>query len=54
MADADDHGTSRPAADRSTPRWVKVFAAAALALLAAFVVVHLLGGGLHHHGLSRP
>lgn len=54
MANVDGPETSRPPADRSVPRWVKVFAAVALGLLAVFVVVHLLGGGMHRHAMSRP
>ena len=33
-----------------TPRWVKVLGAVALALTAVFLLVHLAGGGFHHHG----
>lgn len=29
------------------PRWVKAFGLIGLALLAAFLVVHLAGGGMH-------
>jgi hypothetical protein len=30
---------------------VKVFGAIAIVLVVAFAVVHLAGGGFHHHGL---
>lgn len=33
----------------ATPRWVKIFALIALALLVLFVVVHLSGGGMGNH-----
>jgi hypothetical protein len=33
-----------------TPRWVKAFGVATLLALAAFVALHLAGGGLRHHG----
>lgn len=36
-------------AGHATPRWVKVFALIALALLVLFVVVHLAGGGMGSH-----
>ena len=42
MADPDIH--DEPA---RMPRWVKVFALIALALLILFLVVHLAGGGMH-------
>ena len=32
------------------PRWVKILGVITLALAAVFVVVHLAGGGFHHHG----
>lgn len=41
----DANGESAP-----TPRWVKVFGAAALVLILAFVVLHLTVGGLGGHG----
>lgn len=34
---------------RTTPRWVKVFGAIAVALIAVFLIVHLMGGGFHGH-----
>lgn len=54
MAHSKDDGPARPPVNRATPRWVKLFAGTGLALLAVFVAVHLLGGGLHHHSLGRP
>ncbi|MEO8549391.1 MAG: hypothetical protein ABI678_05445 [Kofleriaceae bacterium] len=33
----------------TTPRWVKVFGAVALVVIAVFLVVHLMGGGFHGH-----
>jgi hypothetical protein len=32
------------------PRWVKILGIVSLALVVAFVVVHLAGGGFRHHG----
>ena len=32
-----------------TPRWVKVSGALAIALIVAFAVLHLAGGGFRHH-----
>jgi hypothetical protein len=32
------------------PRWVKILGSITLALAVVFVVVHLAGGGFHHHG----
>jgi len=32
------------------PRWVKILGIITLALAVVFVVVHLAGGGFHHHG----
>ena len=42
---------SQPDADMAapTPRWVKMFAAIAVLVLVAFVVLHLLGGGPGRH-----
>jgi ABC-type nickel/cobalt efflux system permease component RcnA len=48
--------------DEPVPRWVKLFALVALVLIAAFIVMHVLGGGLTHmpsdhaspHGSARP
>jgi len=34
-----------------SPRWVRVFGAFSALFFAAFVVLHLLGGGLRHHSL---
>lgn len=39
-----------PQEDAGTPRWVKVSALAALALLALFVVLHLSGNSPGSHG----
>ncbi|MEU1003777.1 hypothetical protein [Streptomyces tibetensis] len=39
--DADD--------DEGAPRWVKVSAAVAVVLVVVFVIVHLVGGGMHGH-----
>ena len=33
----------------STPRWVLVFGAIAAALVVAFIVLHLMGGGFRGH-----
>lgn len=38
-----------PSTDRSAPRWAKLFGLGVVALLAVFLVIHLLGGGMHHH-----
>jgi hypothetical protein len=49
-------GTDTGAPDRSpegVPRWVKVFALIAGALVLLFLVVHLAGGGMGNHGLGR-
>jgi hypothetical protein len=35
--------------DAPAPRWVKLLGLAAIAFIAVFVVLHLLGGGLGHH-----
>ncbi|MGW7331949.1 hypothetical protein ACWGIU_25835 [Streptomyces sp. NPDC054840] len=35
--------------DEGAPRWVKVSAVVALALIVVFVVVHLAGGGMAGH-----
>ncbi|MFD5425315.1 hypothetical protein [Streptomyces sp. NPDC127084] len=35
--------------DEGAPRWVKISAAVALALVAVFVIVHLAGGGMAGH-----
>jgi len=32
-----------------TPRWVKILGIISAALAAAFVAIHLAGGGFHHH-----
>lgn len=40
---------SKPKPDRGMPRWVKVFAAIGIILVAVFLVVHLAGGGMHGH-----
>lgn len=52
-----DHGPreSREQANAShqiepAPRWVKIFGAILVALLIAFVVMHLVGGGFRGHG----
>ncbi|MFF3247353.1 hypothetical protein ACFYWY_27350 [Streptomyces sp. NPDC002870] len=47
MADS----TPRPEApgDHRTPRWVKISAAVAVALVMVFVIVHLAGGGMAGH-----
>ena len=39
------------ATDSGMPRWVKVFGLVALVLVVAFLVMHLAGGGLGHHGM---
>jgi len=51
MAAAPQPPETRGAGDSgpATPRWVKVFAVIALALLVLFVVVHLAGGGMGGH-----
>lgn len=50
MADAPLPPEDRDAGDgHATPRWVKIFALVALALLVLFVVVHLAGGGMGSH-----
>jgi len=36
------------------PRWVKILGIITLALAVVFVVVHLAGGGFHHHGEAAP
>ena len=40
----------RAAASEPTPRWVVVFGVVAGALFLCFVVLHLTGHGLGHHG----
>jgi hypothetical protein len=41
--------TSEASDDHATPRWVKVFGVIALIVLAAFVILHLAGGGPRGH-----
>jgi hypothetical protein len=41
--------TPDPGSPPPTPRWVVVSGIIAIALLAVFLVVHLMGGGLGHH-----
>jgi len=36
--------------DAPAPRWVKLLGIAAIIFVLAFAVMHLLGGGLGHHG----
>lgn len=48
--DIDTSPSTDPRATRA-PRWVRVFGAVAALFFAVFVVLHLLGGGLRHHGL---
>ena len=43
-----EHDPALPV-DVRAPRWVRVASIIAIALIAIFVVVHLLGGGLGHH-----
>jgi len=40
----------RATTSESTPRWVVVFGVVAAALFLCFVVLHLTGHGLGHHG----
>lgn len=40
----------RATASDQTPRWVVVFGVAAAVLFLCFVVLHLTGRGLGHHG----
>jgi hypothetical protein len=47
--DKPETGQRRNAPGNPAPLWVKVFAAAALALLVIFAVVHLLGLNPAHH-----
>ena len=42
-------GTNRGAV--RAPRWVRVLSALAALFLALFALLHLLGGGVRHHGL---
>jgi hypothetical protein len=35
--------------DHRAPRWVKISAAVAVALVVVFVIVHLAGGGMAGH-----
>ena len=47
-----DGGPNDGAADpEKAPRWVKVFGIVAAVLVAAFLAVHIAGGGLGHHGM---
>jgi hypothetical protein len=46
----DTGASTDPKAIRA-PRWVRVFGAFSALFFAAFVVLHLLGGGLRHHSL---
>ena len=39
-----------PRAPDGAPRWVKVFAVAAVVFLLLFLAMHLAGGGLGGHG----
>ena len=43
-----DDGAAEP---EKAPRWVKVFGIVAAILVAAFLAVHIAGGGLGHHGM---
>jgi hypothetical protein len=45
-----DSGQPVPAEVHTRPRWVNVSAVIAVALVLAFVVVHLVGGGMGNHG----
>jgi hypothetical protein len=47
-----DAGTGTNRRSLPTPRWVRLFAIFAAFFFAVFVVLHLVGGGLGHHGLS--
>jgi hypothetical protein len=40
----------REAAPAARPRWVNAFAAIGIALVVAFVILHLAGGGMRSHG----
>ncbi|MFI1963754.1 hypothetical protein ACH429_06405 [Streptomyces pathocidini] len=40
----------REAAPAARPQWVNVFAAIGIALVVAFVTLHLAGGGMRSHG----
>ncbi len=42
----DHQETNSPPA---APRWVKVFGLIALALIALFIIRHLMGGGFRQH-----
>jgi hypothetical protein len=47
------HGSrERTTGPEPMPRWVVVFGVIAAALLLGFVIVHLTGRGLGHHGTS--
>lgn len=44
-----DSSTRHEDDDAKAPRWVKVSTAVAVVLVAAFVIVHLLGGDMGGH-----
>jgi hypothetical protein len=51
--DPSDFSKDPPAGherDVATPRWVKIFGIVALVFVAAFVILHLAGGGFRGHG----
>jgi hypothetical protein len=47
---ADAGAESAPALSIATPRWARIVGFHALALFVLFVVLHIAGGGLGHHG----
>lgn len=49
MSEQIPPGTAKPT---GIPRWVKIFAIAAVVLVLLFLVVHLAGGGMGNHSPS--
>lgn len=48
-ADGQDAGKPGPGPVSARPRWVTVFAIIGIALVVAFVIMHLAGGGMGGH-----
>lgn len=48
---ANDPNPDDESTDAGMPRGLKIFLAVIAVAVAAFVVIHLFGGGLTHHGM---
>jgi hypothetical protein len=47
---AEGSDAELPRREAARPRWVNAFAAIGIALVVAFVILHLAGGGMRSHG----